>query len=72
MGLLSDKTRTRFGSRMPYYYFGTLLVIPTFLGLFIYPDFINDKDEDGNWYAGKRDAWYITLPAVFNVGWAAV
>ena len=39
VGLLSDKTETRIGKRMPWYIFGTILVIPTFLGIFIYPGF---------------------------------
>ena len=55
---------------MPWYYAGTLLVIPTFLGIFAYPMFINDPDSAN--FATKRKAWYVTLPAVFNVGWASV
>lgn len=60
VGFLSDKTNTRIGKRMPWYIFGTILVIPTFIGIFIYPEF-------GDNYNGKV-AYYITLPALFNVG----
>jgi len=67
VGLLSDKTKTRCGKRMPWYYAGSLLVIPTFLGIFSYPMFINDLPLDDH----KRTAWYVTLPAIFNVGWAS-
>jgi len=46
VGLLSDKINTRWGKRTPWFVFGTLLVIPTFLGIFSYPSFINgDKNE---------------------------
>ncbi len=40
VGFFSDKTDTRCGKRNPWYYFGTLLVIPSFLGIFIYPNFV--------------------------------
>lgn len=39
VGLFSDKTKTRIGKRMPWFIFGTILVLPTFLGIFIKPDF---------------------------------
>jgi len=38
---------TRVGKRMPFYYFGFILVIPTFLGIFTYPPFVNKKDSTG-------------------------
>lgn len=41
---------------------GTLLVLPTFLGIFIYPGF----------EGAQQVAYYIILPALFNVGWAFV
>ena len=31
VGFLIDKTRTRFGKRTPWFIFGTILVIPSFL-----------------------------------------
>lgn len=64
VGFLSDKTKTRIGKRTPWYIFGTILVIPTFLGIFIKPEFETN-------HAGEI-AYYITLPALFNVGWACV
>ena len=73
VGLLSDKFNTRIGKRMPWFIFGTIFVIPTFLGIFAYPAFANERNEDG---AIKnpvvQKVWYTTLPALFNVGWAAV
>ena len=39
VGFFSDKTNTKIGKRTPWYIFGTLFVVPTFLGIFIYPDF---------------------------------
>ena len=47
VGLASDKISTKLGKRNPWYYFGTFLVIPTFLGIFTYPPFINEKEADG-------------------------
>lgn len=66
VGILSDKSNTRFGKRMPWYIFGIILVIPTFLGIFSYPRFINDGDVT------RKNAWYLIMPAVFNIGWASV
>lgn len=60
VGFLSDKTNTRIGRVFPWYIFGTILVVPTFLGIFIYPDFGELET--------LRIAYYVTLPAIFNVG----
>jgi glycoside/pentoside/hexuronide:cation symporter, GPH family len=62
--LLSDKFKTRIGSRAPWYIVGTIIVLPTFLGIFIYPPFEHGSET--------QIAYYIILPAVFNVGWAFV
>jgi Na+/melibiose symporter-like transporter len=74
VGVLSDKYDTRWGKRTPWYFFGTLLVIPTFLGIFSYPSFINtcDTKEDCEYMPTRQAIWYITMPGVFNLGWAAV
>lgn len=48
VGVLSDKYTTRWGKRMPWYYFGFCMVIPCFLGIFSYPEFVNIKDAEGN------------------------
>jgi Na+/melibiose symporter-like transporter len=73
VGLLSDKYNTRWGKRYPWYVVGTIIVFPTFLGVYGYPDFVNARDSDGNiLYPSCQNLWYITLPALFNVGWAMV
>mgnify|MGYP000845258060 CR=1 FL=1 len=73
VGVMSDNTNTRFGKRMPWYYFGFLMVIPCFAGIFAYPAFVNKMDPDGTVsHLTFQAAWYITLPALFNVGWASV
>ena len=59
VGFFSDKSDTRCGKRTPWYIFGTLLVLPTFLGIFIQPSFENEN---------TKVAYYVILPAVFNVG----
>ena len=35
VGMLSDKIKTRIGYRAPWYILGTLIVLPSFLGIFI-------------------------------------
>ena len=60
VGFLSDKTNTGIGKRTPWYIFGTIFVVPTYLGIFIFPDF-----GDNN---ALRIAYYVTLPALFNIG----
>ena len=62
---------------MPWYVVGSFIVFPTFAGIFVPPHYINEVTVDS---AGKtvfkhpelNEAWYITLPALFNVGWAFV
>jgi len=73
VGLLSDKINTRCGQRMPWFIFGTIMVIPCFMGIFSYPDFVNGVDGDGSGFSENgRRIWYTVLPALFNVGWASV
>jgi Na+/melibiose symporter-like transporter len=38
VGLGSDKCKTRIGARAPWYLAGIFLVIPSFFGIFMYPD----------------------------------
>jgi Na+/melibiose symporter-like transporter len=74
VGLLSDMLESkRFGKRMPWYYIGSIIVIPCFAGIFTYPGFVNELNEAGE-IKNKtfQVAWYITLPALFNIGWASV
>ena len=52
---------------MSWYIFGTLFVIPCFMGIFTDPTFILDNLSEN-----QRNAWYVTLPGLFNVGWASV
>lgn len=73
VGIFSDMFDTPCGKRTPWYIFGTLFVVPTFLGIFIYPPGITDTNADGSPENEQlEDAWYITLPALFNIGWASV
>ena len=76
VGVASDKCNTRWGKRMPWYVFGVFFVIPTFAGIFAYPEFINVKEEVNGKLEIKHPTlqavWYITLPALFNIGWASV
>lgn len=65
VGVLSDKFDCPFGKRNTWYFFGTILVFPCFLGIFITtPSFLNSLHAEA--------IWYCTLPSIFNVGWASV
>jgi len=45
VGLFSDKCQTRIGSRAPWYIAGTVIVLPSFLGIFIYPPLVKNSPE---------------------------
>ena len=62
VGVLSDKVACKCGQRNAWYYFGTFLVMPAFLCIFL------DFPLSGTF----ETIWYITWPAIFNVGWASV
>merc|ERR1712166_1542028 len=66
VGYLSDKVNCPGGRRNFWYYFGFTFVNITFLGIFTNPPFIQDASEK------VRNIWYLTMPAIFNVGWASV
>ncbi|CAI2366005.1 unnamed protein product [Moneuplotes crassus] len=79
VGFLMDKTNTRIGKRTPWFLLGTFLVIPSFILTFntCYAcDLICGLTEDRvcNTRRHKTIAfiYYIILPALFNIGWAAV
>lgn len=63
VGVLSDKVSCACGKRNAWYYFGSILVIPAFLCIFLDIQFSSQSFEN---------TWYIIFPAVFNVGWASV
>ena len=48
---------------MPWYIFGTIIVLPSFMGIFVNPSFESDT---------IKFYYYVSLPALFNVGWACV
>lgn len=60
---------------MPWYIFGTVMVIPCFMGIFSYPAFVNGSNNgegDDGFSENAKRAWYTALPALFNIGWASV
>jgi Na+/melibiose symporter-like transporter len=57
---------------MPWYIFGTIMVVPCFMGIFSYPGFVNGTDDSEGFSENAKRAWYTILPALFNVGWASV
>ena len=62
VGLLSDKTKTRFGQRKPWYVLGLIMVIVCYIP--IYSGFKSTK--------GAEYAWYTIFPSLFNFGWASL
>lgn len=64
VGFLSDKIKCPLGKRNTWFYIGTVIVVPCFLCIFTAIEFFPTQ-------AGEN-AWYITFPALFNVGWAMV
>ena len=65
MGALSDKFDTPLGKRVPWYIFGTIIVLPTFLILFIHPfkQVVGDDGVPTNQYV-----YYLVLSGLFNIG----
>jgi Na+/melibiose symporter-like transporter len=65
VGILSDKTKTRLGKRTPWYIGGSVLVVASFILIFVkvIPD-----DTSDMWML----VYYLTFPALFNIGWASV
>lgn len=79
VGLLIDKTNSRLGKRTPWFLAGTILVLPWFLLTFrkwTLTDIVCGEDWEKNCEPDTHKIltflYYITLPALFNVGWAAV
>jgi Na+/melibiose symporter-like transporter len=66
VGYLSDKVNCPGGRRNFWYYFGFCFVNICFLGIFTNPPFI------AAYPSTAATAWYLTMPAIFNVGWASV
>ena len=64
VGYFSDQIDCKCGKRNSWYYFGSALVAPAFLCIFVGFNFFNSQ--------GGENAWYLIFPAVFNIGWAAV
>lgn len=65
VGFLSDKTHSRFGKRTPWYFIGVIVVILTFLPIFL-PILPSDAANL------TKIIYFVTFPALFNIGWASV
>ncbi len=67
VGLFSDRIKTRIGSRAPWYIVGTLIVLPCYFCIFLYPfETVKNNITTG------QVVYYIVLASVFNIGWASV
>lgn len=65
VGILSDKTETRYGKRTPWYFCGTVLVSISFTLIF----FSMLPDDAGE---TAKLIYYSIFAALFNIGWASV
>jgi Na+/melibiose symporter-like transporter len=65
VGIWSDQTNSSLGKRTPLYIGGSILVVASFVLIFVkvIPDDIGDV-----WVL----VYYLTFPALFNIGWASV
>ena len=70
MGTLSDKLNCPCGKRQGWYIFGSLLVVPTFLCIWLDLGFLQTLQAEGKQM--PVNIWYCTMPSIFNVGWASV
>lgn len=52
---------------MGWYILGSLLVVPAFSGIFVDFGFLKNATNPK-----FINTWYLVLPAIFNIGWAAV
>jgi Na+/melibiose symporter-like transporter len=65
VGVASDKLNCPPGKRNTWYFMGTILVLPSFTGIFVTtPSFLKTERQE--------NIWYCVLPAIFNIGWASV
>ena len=67
-GILSDRTRTRWGRRIPWMLFGTIPFGIFFFLQWIVPNFSDDPGVN-NWYLF---AYYIIIATLFNLAYTAV
>jgi GPH family glycoside/pentoside/hexuronide:cation symporter len=67
-GILSDRTRTRWGRRIPWMLFGAIPFGIFFFLQWIVPNFSDDPDLN-NWYLF---AYYIVIATLFNLAYTAV
>jgi len=65
VGILSDKTNSKFGKRTPWYLFGTILVGISFTLIFF--SLLPETAEPT-----QRLVYYSIFAALFNIGWASV
>jgi Na+/melibiose symporter-like transporter len=69
VGYLSDKLSCPGGKRNFWYYFGFSFVNVTFLAIFTDPPFFGEAPNINTTF---QNAWYLTMPAIFNIAWASV
>lgn len=67
-GILSDRTRTRWGRRLPWMFFGAIPFAILFALQWIVPRF-SDNDTVNNWWLF---AYYVVIGILFNLAYTAV
>jgi Na+/melibiose symporter-like transporter len=69
VGIFSDKTQSKFGKRTPWYVGGTVLVVLSFSLIFQKCPFTSENKFTKEML---ELMYYISLPCLFNIGWASV
>ena len=67
-GILSDRTRTKWGRRIPWMLFGTIPFGLFFFLQWLVPEFSSDPNTN-NWYLF---VYYIVIATLFNIAYTAV
>jgi len=70
MGVVSDRTKSRWGRRRPYLILGVLLLAISIVAIFAAPSFASQQQRV--WYMGAILVFYASAYSVFNVPYMAM
>ncbi|AFY38617.1 putative sodium/sugar (melibiose) symporter [[Leptolyngbya] sp. PCC 7376] len=68
VGMMSDRTRTKWGRRIPWMLWGTLPFVIVFFGQWLVPHF-SDVDAINDWFLF---GYYVVMGILFNLAYTAV
>jgi GPH family glycoside/pentoside/hexuronide:cation symporter len=70
MGIISDRTTSRWGRRRPYLIIGAVLLAVSIIAIFHAPGFSDERSR--TWYMGAILIFYATAYSVFNIPYMAM